>query len=362
MSYSKEDVKNNIDENDVYSLLEFFGANPKMLADHIEATTICHNGDSHRLWYYFNSCMFTCFTQCGSFDIIELVQKVKHIDDFNSAIYFLVNFFNLQWKINNVSADIDYSLEDWKIFDRAGQIEEIQEEDSKLHKIQLDAYDDSILKYYPQPRILNWEKEYISHDICNYLNIHYDPISGSVLIPHYDEDNRCVGIRQRTMIKDEEQYGKYRPWRRKKQQYNHALAFNLFGLNLAKENIQKAEVAIVFESEKAVAQYLTYFGLASDLAVAVCGSSLSRYQFETLQRYHAKEIVIAFDKDYKDNDDETNVENFIKKMRRINDKYNAKCNLSFIVDVDGLLDYKDSPTDKGKDVFLKLFRNRCYMR
>ena len=29
-------------------------------------------------------------------------------------------------------------------------------------------------------------------------------------------------------------------------------------------------------------------------------------------------------------------------MRRINDKYNAKCNLSFIVDVDGLLDYKDS--------------------
>ena len=49
-------------------------------------------------------------------------------------------------------------------------------------------------------------------------------------------------------------------------------------------------------------------------------------------------------------------------MRKINDKYNAKCNLSCIVDVDGLLDYKDSPTDKGKDIFLKLFRNRCYMR
>ena len=49
-------------------------------------------------------------------------------------------------------------------------------------------------------------------------------------------------------------------------------------------------------------------------------------------------------------------------MRRINDKYNAKCNLSFIVDIDGLLDYKDSPTDKGEAIFKELLKGRVKVK
>ena len=78
MSFDKDLVKQQLDIEDINSLLEELGGEPELYDDKIIAKTICHNGDSHRLWYYFNSCMFTCFTQCGSFDIIELVQKVKH--------------------------------------------------------------------------------------------------------------------------------------------------------------------------------------------------------------------------------------------------------------------------------------------
>jgi hypothetical protein len=359
MSYSKEDVKNNITSDDIFTLLESFNAEPRDCGDHIEAITVCHSGDSSKLWYFYNTNLFVCFTHCSSFDVIELVQKVKGLE-FNAAIYFLVSFFNLEWKIDEAD-DKDYSIEDWKIFDRNKQLEEISKEDKTYHAVHLNEFDDSVIQYYPQPKIYQWEKENISKDICDYMNIRYDPLYGCILIPHYDEDGICVGIRQRTLVKENEKYGKYRPWRHSGQLYNHALAFNLYGLLQAKDNIGNLKVAIVAESEKAVLQYLSYFGLANDICVAVCGSSLSQYQFETLIKHGAEEIVIAFDKDYQSLDDTENFDNFVEKMRRINNKFSASCNLSFIVDTMNLLGYKESPFDKGREIFLELFKNRKYM-
>lgn len=356
MSYSKEDIKDNIDLDDVYDLLDALGAEPQMYSDYIVALTICHSGDSHKLYYYENTQLFNCYTNCNSFDVIELVQKVKCLD-LNSAIYYLVNFFNLQWRIDDKD-DYDYSLEDWKIFDRQNKIAEIQEGQETFHYIDLPRYDDKILTYYPQPLILSWKEEGIEKNICDYMNIHYDPTIGAIIIPHYDENNKCVGIRQRTLLQEQEKYGKYMPWRRGKIQYNHPLGFNCFGLNWAKDNIRKGGIAIVVESEKAVAQYMSWFQPENNICVAVCGNSLSKYQFESLQRHGAKEIVIAFDKDYEDIYDIENYEKFLKKLTRINEKFGAKCTLSFIIDTKNLLGKKCSPTDRGKEIFLELFRNR----
>ena len=360
MSYSKGDVKDNIDEDDIYNLLDYLDAEPQMYIDHIEAKTICHNGGSHKLFYYFNSNLFQCWTECGSFDVIELVQKVKGIQDFNAAIYFLVNFFNLQ-SILNETEELEYSSEDWKIFDRNGELKEIADKDMTFAHIELESYDESVIMNYPRPIILPWVKEHISHKVCDSLNICYDPVYGNILIPHYDENWNCVGIRQRTLVKENEQFGKYRPWKHGKELYNHPLAFNLYGINWAKDNISKAQVAIVFESEKAVAQFLTFFGIDSSLAVAVCGSSLSKYQFELLQIYGAEEVVIAFDKDYETTNSEE-YKLFEKKMKKINDKFASRCTLSFIVDTKGLLGYKCSPTDRGSEIFLELFRERKYIK
>lgn len=361
MAYSKEDVKDNIDMEDIYNLLDFFSAEPQMFNDHIVAKTICHGGDSSKMYWYANSGLFQCFSDsCGSFDVIELVQKVKMLD-FNSAIYFLVNFFNLQWKLTE-KTDIDYSLEDWKIFDHRNKLDEIEVKDSTFHRVQLEKYDVDVIKNYPRVRIPFWEKEHIPKEISDYMGIKYDPLEGCLIIPHYDENNRCVGIRKRTLVREDEKNGKYRPWWHGTQQYNHALAFNLYGMNISKKNIQKAELAIVVESEKSFMQLVNYLGLASVIGVAVCGSSLSKYQFELLQSYGAKEIVVAFDKDYHDGNDIENYNHFVDKLKRINNKFGAKCNLSFIVDTDDMLGYKNSPTDKGKNVFFNLFRNRRYMK
>lgn len=115
MGYDKAKVKESIEPENVYDILEYFGAEPEMYSDYIISRTICHNGigeGSKKLYYYFENNMFNCYTECGAFDIFELVEKVKNID-LNSAIYFVVNFLNLQIDLDN-DIDLKDSQEDWK--------------------------------------------------------------------------------------------------------------------------------------------------------------------------------------------------------------------------------------------------------
>lgn len=88
MSYSKDDVKELIELEDVCTLLEYLEAEPQLYSNYIIAKTICHNGDSHKLYYYDETQLFKCYTHCeDAFDIFELVQKVQDIKDLNKAVY-----------------------------------------------------------------------------------------------------------------------------------------------------------------------------------------------------------------------------------------------------------------------------------
>ena len=88
-SFDKDMVKDELSIDDVFTLLEELDAEPQMYGDQIVAKTICHGGDSHKLYYYEEQRLFKCFTKCGdSFDIFDLVSKVKGVD-FNTAIFYM---------------------------------------------------------------------------------------------------------------------------------------------------------------------------------------------------------------------------------------------------------------------------------
>ena len=358
MSYSKDSVKEKLDIEDIYTLLEYFGAEPEYNGDNIVCKTICHNGDSRKLYYYENTSLFTCYTHCGSFDIFELVQKVKGLDDLNAAIFFVVNFLNMQSEIDEID-DIDYSA-DIKVFTRYENQLELANKSTSLDKMVLDECDLSVIQHYPQFRIKSWEEDNISKEVCDYMGIRYDPVDGNILIPHLDEDGRCIGIRQRTLVQEKEKYGKYKPWRHKGIMYNHPLAFNLYGLYNAKDRIQQMQTVIVAESEKAVLQYQTYFGTANNICVAVCGSSISRYQYELLEKLGIREMVIAFDHDFENFNSKESLE-AQDKIARVAKKFTREVNVSVLLDKEGILPYKASPLDMGKEAFLYLFRNRIIL-
>lgn len=110
--------------------------------------------------------------------------------------------------------------------------------------------------------------------------------------------------------------------------------------------------------EKSCIKYASLFGEENDISVATCGSNLVTHQVDLLLQCGAREIVIAFDKQFQKIGDEE-YQQWTKKLRQIHEKYSSRCTISFIFDKKGtLLGYKDSPIDADPEIFMKLFKER----
>lgn len=353
-----ENIKFNLTMEQIEELLIFFKADPVRKGDLLISRTICHNGDSHKLYYYENTHLFRCFTECSDiFDIFELIIKIKQQENIEfslgKAVSFVAKFFNIE-QYNQIEEYKENELDDWKIINKYKNNSKEKEEE-KI--VELKIYDNKILKYLPKPRITPWEKEGITKEVINYCEICFNPVSESIVIPHYDIDNNLIGIRERTLIKENEVNGKYKPAILNYKMYNHPLGFSLYGLNWSKDNIKKIKKVIVFEGEKSVLLYQSYFGIKNNISVAVCGSSITKHQIKLLKECMAEEICIAFDKQFKEiGDDEW--KGWTKKLKEIHKKYGNEIKISFLFDKWNMLDYKMSPIDNGLEIFMELFKRR----
>lgn len=312
--------------------------------------TICHNEDissaSMKLYYYKNTHLFHCYTECNSsFSIYDLLKKFYELHDipydFISDIYFkLLNFSGID--VDEESLRVKYRSQREKFQFKTPLVPEV--------------YNPEILNIYYSCPIYEWMREGISLDVLRKYNIRFSIAQNKIIIPHYNLNNELIGIRGRALNQWEvDQYGKYMPVKIEGRWYAHPLSINLYGLNFAAENIRKRKVAIIFEGEKSVLLYDTYF--KDSLSVAVCGSTFTKKQLDLLLQCGVEEIVIAFDKEF-DRPRTEEGKSYFKKLVTLCQKYNQYCKFSFIYDEDGLLDKKDSPIDKGKDVFLTLLNNR----
>ena len=141
------------------------------------------------------------------------------------------------------------------------------------------------------------------------------------------------------------------------QMYNHPLGLNLYNFNNSRCVIPRMRKAIVFEGEKSCLLYQTYFGFENDISVACCGSSLSSYQTQLLIDAGAQEIIIAFDRQFQNVGDDEYC-HLLNNLKKIQMKYKNYVQVSYILDRRKLTGYKDSPVDKGKDIFLRLYKER----
>ena len=360
--YNKDALKENLSIEEVFDLVSELGGDPIMGNGLFTARTICHGGDSHKLYYYENTHLFHCYTGCGdtSFDIYDLILKVNKTNGIKNfslsrAIVFVAKYFGYTSETFEFENNQD-SIEDWRIINDFKR----NKEKNTLQTIELKTYDDKILNYLPHPFIYPWYKEGITFEVMNSKGICYDPIYEGVVIPHYDINGNLIGIRERTLIKENEIYGKYRPAIINGKMYNHPLSFNLYNLNFSKDNIKTTQKAVIYEGEKSCLKHASYFGEENDISVACCGSNLINYQVKLLLSLGIKEIVIAFDKQYQEIGDEE-WQKWVIKLKTIYNKYNGYCNISYLFDKENLLQYKSSPIDEGRDKFIKLFQNRIIL-
>ena len=355
--FDKVEIKDSLSSENIFELLVDFGGDPEYSSFGILCSTICHNppGEgSRKLYFYDNSHLFRCYTGCDSyFDIFELVIKVAKIQwdkdyDLNDAVRWVAQRFGISGE--NVEEDECKQLEDWKILATYDKIQELEVKDKK---VVLKTYDEDILsRFNYNVKIGPWLNEGISQEALDQAMIGFYPGGDQITIPHFDINGRFIGLRGRTLCKEEgERYGKYRPLKVGKDLYNHPLGMSLYNLNNSKDNIKLIKKAIVFEGEKSTLLYQSYFGLENDISVACCGSSLSTYQVQELIDVGAEEIIIAFDRQFKEIGDEE-FQHLKKNLLKLRTKYKNYVNISFIFDKNMITGYKDSPIDCGPDIFL----------
>ena len=93
----KDSIKQGLSLEQVFNILESWGGDPIIKGDTIVSKTICHCGHSHKLYYYHNTKLFRCYTECDStFDIFELAEKVNNLTNLVEAIQAVCLFFNIK--------------------------------------------------------------------------------------------------------------------------------------------------------------------------------------------------------------------------------------------------------------------------
>ena len=345
-------IKEIITDNDIKNIMAEYEAYPSCETNEIIMfPTICHNlhacDASHKLYYYKNSKMFYCFTQCSkSYDIFELLITIENLRgnkeySFFDALYYLSNKLNIQENF----------------FERVEQnIYQSKKEYYKKKNIKLPFiyYEKNIMNFFDFYLPYEWAKDGINLKELKKFNVRYYPTENQMIIPHYDINMNLVGIRIRAFNEEDILKGKYRPLKLENKIYSHPLSQFCYGLWENKNNIQKIQKAIIFEGEKSVllAEQLEY-----NNTVACCGSNISKVQIQQLINCGAKEIIIAFDKEYKNNKDKK-CEQYYNKLYELCNKYKLYCNMSFIFDFENILNEKDSPIDKNIQIFEYLLQKR----
>lgn len=318
---------------------------------HIIFPTICHNihadEASMKLYFYKNTKLFQCFTECGTMPVFKFL---KHYYETREIEYDWVN------DIYNVILDCS-NFHPGEGFDTP-KYESLQNKFGRIKReIELPTYNEGALgafvKHYPP----EWLRDGISKEAMDKFGICYSISQNKIVIPHRDVDGRLVGIRGRALNEWEvENIGKYMPVRLEQTWYKHPLSMNLYGLFENKENIKRTGVCYICESEKAVLQMESFSG--TNCAVAVCGSQLNKFQLNILLKQCApSEIIICFDREEKTGEDK-----YFTKLWNICQKYKQYANFSFVYDRFGLTEMKDSPTDKGEEIFKKLIQKRVRVK
>lgn len=188
-----------------------------------------------------------------------------------------------------------------------------------------------------------WEKEGISRASLDKFQVYYDSFSNRLVYPIRNIEGKIVNVGGRAL--DEQ-------WKEKSlRKYTYFKGWNggmdvIYGLSENKKDIIQQHRIIIFEGVKSVLLANTW-GIHNTGALLT--SHVSASQLKILARLGCR-VVFALDKDVRIREDRN-----IQKLKQY-------VNVEYIYDFSDLLDDKDSPVDKGQEVFRKLYGQRLIFR
>lgn len=307
--------------------------------------TVCHNEDvesaSWKLYYYKDTHIFYCYTEDGAMSIFKFLKN-----------FYETRGIDYDWyqDIYQVVLDCSNYNSDFLIQNRYTSVRDkyhIEEAPS------IPVCDSHVLECFTKYYTYEWLHEGISREAMDKFNILFSISRNKIIIPHYNVDGELIGIRGRALNEDEViEYGKYMPVCIEGKWYAHPLGLNLYGLNVNKENIRREGYVFIYEGEKSVLHHESFS--IPNCAVASCGSNLNKYQIKLLMKEcQPREIILCYDREEKPHEDA-----YFMKLKTMCEKYRNYCNISFIYDMKGITGMKDSPCDRGEEVFKELLAKR----
>ena len=216
--------------------------------------------------------------------------------------------------------------------------------------INLKPINEDILQYYGIYANKLFKKDNIDLQTQIDFGFGYDLETHSITIPIRDELNTLVGVKARLYKTSEE----LEEWESK---YFYivpcAKSKILFGLNRTMPYIKREGFVVIVESEKGVAQLWSY-GIRN--SVSIGSHTISKYQAKKLTHLGV-DLVLAYDKDVMFKDGKFNKDFYEKECNKFIENQIIYC----LVDEDGILGEKESPTDQ-KEKFRQLFENKRILR
>jgi hypothetical protein len=359
-----------ITTEDVIQLMDNLGESYKLDENgDIKFRTMCHGGHSHKLYYYKESKQFHCYTNCGQMSIYDLLMTINDWE-FSQAYHFLLRFKNIDTMgiqkkkgFNNK----DKECKDWAFFDKYRRIQQMKEKEVDRanvfnHLSVLPSYSVDNLNRFDKVYPNSWLDEFIDERAMWKFGIRFYTLQWKAVLPHYDINGNLIGIRGRSFLEQDIKDGKkYMPIYYNGEGFKHPLQFNLYGLYENLESIKQQKKIMLVEAEKGSMQAETYYP-DNSFVVALCGSVMSNYQRDLILSLGVDEVFIALDKQYKTNletdEDIKEYNNYILKVKKIADRLVHFVNVYIIYDDEDRLEYKDSPTDKGKQVLEVLMKEK----
>lgn len=264
---------------------------------------------------------------------LTLVSYVKNISK-RDAVDWLLQYSGITGGLDEVRHKLASTTVCRKY--AARQKHEKQSKGVVLSDDYMDRYDKH------SPKRIVWENEGISKEMLDRFDVRYDSFSDRLVYPIRDISGKIVNVGGRTLDPD---------WKKKElKKYCYFFGWGtmntIYGVAENKEEILRKKEIILFEGCKSVLLAGTYgYGNCG----ALLTSHLSPSQMKILVSLGVR-VVFALDNDI----DIRNDHNIRKMLPYIN--------IEYIHDTDGVLDAKDSPVDKGKDVFSNLYHKRVTYR
>lgn len=323
--------------------------------------TCCHNldGGSPKLYYYKDTRLFHCFTECGStFDIFTLLKKMMALRGKEITLVQAIELCDLD--ISN------YQDQGKDLFaDCTTDIQYMQRMNGtyirKIDELNFKTYDKNILKRYSFDYLglMPWIEEGISVEALQKFNIKYDNYNHAIIIPNFDYSGELIGVRARYFRPEDVLKGKYRPVFNNGVLYNHPTGKTFYGIYENKQNIERKHMCVIFEGEKSVLRYGSIYGGANNIALATLGQNITKDHIQYLLKMKVTHIILAYDTDYEDYEQLHEIENkYIQKAKILSPYFNV----SILMDYDFLLPHKSSPIDGGKEIFERILKNRRIIR